>query len=561
MLNFNPARLIAGTLLTGLLLSIASLPASAVTTLPATVIDDFEDGDTSDWGFFGGNLAGGGGGPASDRPKEGSFYFSTGWGGEGTTSGFYGGGFRNFPNGAQITPPSDPWFNVWVYNQSDATVDQFNLEITIREDTNGDGWTDGAEDSLQLVTTFANSEFNDEWVLLSAPLSSLTNIGTGGNGIFDGNLDEIVIVIGGVAGGAGTSVEVDFDQFSFTSGGPLVTPLVVFDDMEHGDPFGNGWFSFNGSVGGGGLGPNGSDLPPSNGGTFSLDTGWGSGGTPGFYGGFGRTNPINVAGPDHFNFWINPDAGQDYTLEINLQEDDNGDGAANAPDDDEFQYNCVVSPTGPCAVAGGGWQLVSIPLTDFFDDNSFFIGGNGIFDALAAADGGNGGLINSLFVVIGNSGSDVNFRTDYWAFSEGPLGEPDPSQIIDDFESGLPSGTDGDGVAIGFQTFSDGSPIGIAITDTPPAPVPGSSAGNNVLAMTGNVTAFAGFIHAFENAAVDTWVPQDWSAFEGFRVWIYGQNTGTTLFLDIIDNRFPGSTTDDAERFSIDIPDNFSGWQ
>ena len=65
--------------------------------------------------------------------------------------------------------------------------------------------------------------------------------------------------------------------------------------------------------------------------------------------------------------WINPDAGQDYTLEINLQEDDDSNGTA----DEEFQFNCVISPTGPCAIAGGGWQLVTIPLDDFVDDNSF----------------------------------------------------------------------------------------------------------------------------------------------------------------------------------------------
>ncbi|MFC1778634.1 hypothetical protein ACFL3I_15090, partial [Pseudomonadota bacterium] len=147
---------------------------------------------------------------------------------------------------------------------------------------------------------------------------------------------------------------------------------MVFDDMEHGDPFGNGWFAFNGGVGGGGIGPNNTDLSPANGGSFSLETGWGSGGTPGFYGGFGRTNPTDASGTEYFNFWINPDGGQDYTLEINLQEDDNSDGVANAGDDEEFQFNCVVSAAGPCAVSGGGWQLVSIPLTDFFDDNSFF---------------------------------------------------------------------------------------------------------------------------------------------------------------------------------------------
>ena len=77
--------------------------------------------------------------------------------------------------------------------------------------------------------------------------------------------------------------------------------------------------------GGGGIAANAADLPPSNGGAFSLETGWGSGGTPGFYGGFGRANLTDLSGSDYFNFWINPDAGQDYTLEINLQDDDDGD--------------------------------------------------------------------------------------------------------------------------------------------------------------------------------------------------------------------------------------------
>jgi beta-glucanase (GH16 family) len=33
------------------------------------------------------------------------------------------------------------------------------------------------------------------------------------------------------------------------------------------------------------------------------------------------------------------------------------------------------------------------------------------------------------------------------------------------------------------------------------------------------------------------------------------------MFVDVLDNRNPGSTTDDAERWSIDVPDNFSGWR
>ena len=133
--------------------------------------------------------------------------------------------------------------------------------------------------------------------------------------------------------------------------------------------------------------------------------------------------------------------------------------------------------------------------------------------------------------------------------------------IVDDFESGLPAGFDGDGNPIGFYTFSDGSPVAISVTDTPPAPVPGSDPGNFVLDVYTDVILFAGLIHAFENGAVDTWTPQDWSAFEGLSFWLYGNNTGSTLFIDILDNRNPGSTSDDAERFSVDIIDDFSGWQ
>ena len=542
-----------------LFVSVVTISPASPALAISTVIDDFEDGDASDWGFFGGNAAGGGGGALSDRPQEGSFYLSTGWGGEGSNSGFYGGFFKNLDNAAQITPPADPVFGVWVLNQSDATVDQYTLEITIREDLDGNGWTDGSEDSFRLDTTFTSASFDDQWTLVSAPLSDFANLGTGGDGTFNGNLDEVVVVVSGVQGGSGSTVEVDFDAFVFTTGGPTDTDLVVFDDMEHGDPFNNGWFSFGGSVGGGGISPNGADLPATDGGAFSLETGWGSGGVPGFFGGFGRSNPIDLSGTDHFNLWINPDADQDYTLEINLQDDDDGDGAIGSPADDEFQFNCTVSPSGPCALSGAGWQQISIPLADFFDDNSFLTGGNGVLDAVSGANGGNGELVNVVVAVIGNSGSDVNFRTDYWAFSDAPLSEP--TVIIDDFEDGLPSGTDGDGIPIGFFTFSDGSPISIAITDTPPAPLPGSSNGNNVLAMTGDVASFAGFIHGFENGAIDTWVTQDWSGSEGLRMWVHGLNTGTTVFVDVIDNRNPGSTSDDAERFTVSFTDDFSGWQ
>ncbi len=152
----------------------------------------------------------------------------------------------------------------------------------------------------------------------------------------------------------------------------------------------------------------------------------------------------------------------------------------------------------------------------------------------------------------------------YPSASTGPVLAANPPVLIDDFETGLPAGRDGLNNPIGFYTFQDGNAgttVAISTSSTPPAPVPGAGASNNVLQLAVNVVSYAGFVHAFENAAVNTWVTQDWSAYEGISFWLYGRSSGTTLFLDVLDNRNPGSVRDDAERWSIDLPDNFSGWR
>ena len=352
-------------LLASLLASV--LPASsalAVADGEMVVIDDFNRAeDDLRWGFFGGNEAGGGGGLASDRPYEGSGYLTTGWGGRGTASSFYGGAFRNFEDDAQPVPPDDPWFNVWVRHRPTTTADSYTLELTIREDTDGNGWTDGAEDSFRLDTTFTSADFDDQWRLVSAPVSSLLDLGTGGNGTFDGALDEVVIVIAGVEGGDPTDIQVDFDLFAFTSGGPL---------------------------------------------------------------------------------------------------------------------------EGPSAV-----------------------------------------------------------------------------QVIDDFESGVAPGTPCASGAppLGFCTFSGaGSSVAVAAATTPPAPeLDAVGTPNSVLQLDLDVTSFAGVIRGFESGG--EWVSQDWSTREGFSLWFYGLNSGTTVFIDILENRNPGSTTDDAERHTVEFVDDFSGWQ
>ncbi|NOK63494.1 MAG: hypothetical protein GFH23_1086718n50 [Chloroflexi bacterium AL-N1] len=142
-----------------------------------------------------------------------------------------------------------------------------------------------------------------------------------------------------------------------------------------------------------------------------------------------------------------------------------------------------------------------------------------------------------------------------------PVDEPTP-QVIDDFETPLVSGQDSDGVPIGFFAAQDGnSTTTFARTDAPPAAVPDLPIPNNVLEMNFTISAFGVVIHNFENETVDTWTPQDWSTYEGFGFWLYGNNSGTDLFIDIIDNRRLNSTVDDAERYTVAFQDDFTGWQ
>ncbi len=139
------------------------------------------------------------------------------------------------------------------------------------------------------------------------------------------------------------------------------------------------------------------------------------------------------------------------------------------------------------------------------------------------------------------------------------------SVLIDDFElTSLPLGKDSNNNSVGYVTWNHpAASSAITLTTTPPAPVPLASNPNTVLQVDLTIGSgqWAGYTHAFTNSAADTWVSQDWSSYVGVSFWLYGRNSGGTLYFDIAENRNPGSTTDDAERWSVDIPDNFDGWK
>jgi beta-glucanase (GH16 family) len=257
------------------------------------------------------------------------------------------------------------------------------------------------------------------------------------------------------------------------------------------------------------------------------------------FGGFGQDLVAAEGGPqdwstfEAFDFWFyGTGSGLTYQAEISDNRSD-----PNSDTSERFDYEFVDSVPG--------WKFISIPFADFTRATDFQPGG-------APDDGFTLTEIWAWAIVLPQGVDSVYFDD----FSLG-------QRIVDDFENGLPSSTDGNGIPIGFYTFQGaGSSIAIVDASTPPAPLlPEVGLPNHVLQIDVDSTSYAGMIHGFESEDLTTWVSQDWSAYAGLGMWLYGNNSGTSLFIDLLENRNPGSTTDDAERWTVTFTDDFSGWQ
>ena len=132
---------------------------------------------------------------------------------------------------------------------------------------------------------------------------------------------------------------------------------------------------------------------------------------------------------------------------------------------------------------------------------------------------------------------------------------------LHDFQSPLALSRDSEGLAPGFLTFGDGrSEMKIARTGDFPQRS-GSGAGNQALRLDANVNGWAGFVELFSDDDMEQWIPRDWSHLEGLSFWLYGNNSGTDMYVDILDNRHPCSTRDDAERYTYRFVDDVAGWR
>ncbi|MEM1127426.1 MAG: family 16 glycosylhydrolase [Bacteroidota bacterium] len=194
------------------------------------LVEDFTDQTGAAWNYFGSVE-----GMVTTGDGLNPFLRATFSGSGGAGEAFYGVMWNNFPDDNQVVIPADPWFNVRIRHASAATtVNRYAFEITVREDTNGDGWDDGEEDSHRFDAVFDPRSFNDEWISLSIPLSTFMDLQTGGNGILEGSLDEVVFVVSQVVGPDPSSVQVDLDDIILSSGRlstsvPTIEPLSSFE--------------------------------------------------------------------------------------------------------------------------------------------------------------------------------------------------------------------------------------------------------------------------------------------------------------------------------------------
>ena len=82
---------------------------------------------------------------------------------------------------------------------------------------------------------------------------------------------------------------------------------------------------------------------------------------------------------------------------------------------------------------------------------------------------------------------------------------------------------------------------------------------STVLEINYDIGAWGGFTHALTDG--DNWISADWTAYDALRFWLYGNNTGAVIQIEIFDNRNPNIAGDSAERWYYRIADDYDGWR
>ena len=138
---------------------------------------------------------------------------------------------------------------------------------------------------------------------------------------------------------------------------------------------------------------------------------------------------LDLTGTRYLTFFVRPNLNANnvpVTLEINLQEDADGDGTYEGATEDEYQAEYRLTTTGAQA-----YRLVQIPLASFTDDNSFA-------DNAGSDDGFDFSRVKNVVIAIGNlSGSEFGISFDEFVFRADALVTPGTAQVVvDNFDDG-----------------------------------------------------------------------------------------------------------------------------
>ena len=239
-----------------------------------------------------------------------------------------------------------------------------------------------------------------------------------------------------------------------------------------------------------------------------------------------------------------------------------------------------------------GWRLIEIPFVDFQRRSDWQPSGapdDGFgLDAVSAYAFGLPAGIGSAFaiidevqlVVLQGVDSPVTATVEE-AAAEAP--EPEPVELVEvplneallatmpyaepvmvaDYENGLQYVSQADGAAVGFVAWGDTTANAIIgasqIMPFTELALPDASAPNQILRIDYNIGAWGGFTHAFSDGA--GWHSMDWTDHNAMQFWLYGNDTGRVIQVEIFDNRQMDSNADSAERFYYHLLDDYEGWR
>ncbi|MGQ2915928.1 carbohydrate binding domain-containing protein [Microbacterium aurantiacum] len=192
-----------------------------------------------------------------------------------------------------------------------------------------------------------------------------------------------------------------------------------------------------------------------------------------------------------------------------------------------------------------GWRFVELPFADFTRKNI----GNGAPDdglTLTEMHGFGIGVEQTSPAVTADIAIDDISLVKY-------------QRVVEDFEAELVLGDPAAVPPLGWFSAQGAGNVP-TFERSVDAGRPGAGSDNDVLALSMNTASWAVVIDTFTEDG-SSWQTQDWSDARGVGFWMRGSNSGAPMFVDLLDNRNPDSTVDDAERFSVRFVDDWSGWR